>query len=60
MRNWLTKKVCDFMLQHVATPDYGHKLDTLIKQGLFHADTGEGPYLVHNDYTRSISDSQPE
>lgn len=45
VRNKITKRVCDFMLSRIATREYKHKINLLIKQGMFHAQFG-GPYVI--------------
>lgn len=48
LRNWLTWVVCNFMLNHVATDEYGNKIELLIRQGQFHSQLG-GPYITSTD-----------
>lgn len=44
MRDKIVYRVCNLMLKF-ATKDYQTKVALLIKQGMFHAETGTGPFL---------------
>lgn len=51
VRNKLTQYVCNFMINNVAEPEYRENLHLLIDQGMYHAETGEGPFLARPGVT---------
>lgn len=48
LRDTLTYWICNFMINRVATPEYGKKLSAVISQGLMHAELG-GPLILKRD-----------
>lgn len=51
-RNAFARSVINFMLKHVATREYGYKIDLLIQQGLFYADIDENaPFIGRPEIT---------
>jgi hypothetical protein len=46
VRNRLAQIICNWTLRWVSKKDYREKIALLIDQGLYHADTGAGPFLV--------------
>ena len=41
--------VVNFIIKNVMSDDYSDKLHLLIQQGLYHADNGNGPYIITKD-----------
>ncbi len=38
--------VSNFIIRHFVSKEHSKKLDDIIKQGLYHADNGNGPYII--------------